>query len=454
MTCRFLPVMVFTFVAALTVNGCVTVAPAPKQARVEMVDSGGVLDSAARAEFIDKMTRWSDTEVVGAMFDDIATLSHAPLYMDNKVDLLVDGPQTYERMTKAIESAQHYVLLESYIFADDKVGTKFAELLARRSREGVVVKVIYDSFGSGGSSNGFFEDMEASGVSVLEFNAVNPLKGETPLDFNYRDHRKILVVDGRVAFTGGINLAQTYSTPSSQPDPEDLKSSGWRDTHIAIRGPAVAAFEQLFLESWRKMGGKTTPVLGNADRYDGDGAEVVAILSSQGGDDIQSEIFEAYLHAMRVAQKKIWITQAYFVPGERFMTHLVEAAGRGVDVRVLVPGVSDSSLVLNASRSRYGELLEAGVRIYERENALLHAKTAVIDGLWSTVGSSNLDYRSFVHNDEVNAVILGRQFALEMEGLFQMDLEASREIVLADWRSRSLWKRFKEKLSWFAEYWI
>lgn len=446
--------LVVSFAVGMALIGCATVAPPPKQAQIELVDSGGELDPASRAKFIAKMTKWSDSGLVKAMFDEIAALSSMPLYMDNHVELLIDGPKTYERMTEAIESAEQYVLLESYIFADDEVGRMFAKLLARRSRDGITVKVIYDSFGSASNDHSFFADMESAGVALLEFNDVNPLKDETPLDFNYRDHRKILVVDGKVAFTGGINLSSTYSTSSSWPDKDDLTASGWRDTHIAIRGAAVSGLQDLFLENWKKMGGEVSARIQPRQEYDREGAEVVAIISARGGDGIQSEIFEAYLHAMSVATERIWVTQAYFVPGERFMSHLLQAAKRGVDVRVLVPGVSDSKMVLNASRSRYKELLEGGVAVYERENALLHAKTAVIDGLWSTVGSSNLDYRSFVHNDEVNAVILGRQFALEMEAQFGRDLEESREITLLEWRDRSVWKRVKEKLSWFVEYWI
>lgn len=446
--------MVLSLMLGLALLGCATVAPPPKQAQVEVVDVGGELDPAARERFIERMTEWSDSAVVETMLDEIAALSTLPLYMDNQVDLLIDGPQTYDSMKEAIESAEHYVLLESYIFADDEVGQMFGDLLARRSREGVTVKVIYDSFGSANSNPSFFADMEAAGVTLLEFNVVNPLEGDTPLDFNYRNHRKILVVDGRVAFTGGINLSSTYSSSSSWPEPADLKTSGWRDTHIAVRGPAVSGFQELFLENWQKIGGEVSARLQAQHEHDKEGVELVAIISSQGGDEVQSEIFEAYLHAMNVATKRIWVTQAYFVPGDRFMSHLVHAAQRGVDVRVLVPGVSDSDMVLNASRSRYKELLKGGVAVYERQNALLHAKTAVIDGLWSTVGSSNLDYRSFVHNDEVNAVILGRQFALEMEAQFDKDLEESREITLAQWQDRSIWKRVKEKLSWFVEYWI
>lgn len=451
---KLVPLIAAAFVTSLVLSGCATVTPSPRQDPVPVVDSSGELDPERRAEFLEDMARWSTTDVVDAMLDHIAALSRTPLYMDNEVELLIDGPETYERMTDAIESAEQYVLLESYIFADDEVGRMFSDLLTKRSREGVAVKVIYDSFGSAGADDSFFAEMKSAGVEVREFNTLNPLKGETPLDFNRRNHRKILVVDGKVAFTGGINLSSTYSTSSSWPVIDDPKDSGWRDTHIAVRGPAVSGFQQLFIEYWEAMGGNTPVQIRTPGEFDREGAEVVAIISARGGDDIQSEIFEAYLHAMSVAEERIWITQAYFVPNERFMSQLQAAAQRGVDVRVLVPGVSDSDMVLHASRSRYGQLLKAGVAVYERQDALLHAKTAVIDGIWSTVGSSNLDYRSFMHNDEVNAVILGHQFAKEMEGQFRRDLDHSREMSLSQWQNRSIWTRLKEKFAWLVEYWI
>jgi cardiolipin synthase len=440
--------------SALVVLGCATVEPEPRQSAVPVVGSQGPLDPARRAGFLEAMTEWSDSEVVSSLLDDVIALSQTPLYMDNEVRLLIDGPATYESMISAINGAKHHVLLESYIFADDEVGTMFAELLKKRSREGIVVKVIYDSFGSSGNEVAFFEQMQAAGIELLEFNALNPLKGDTPLDFNNRDHRKILVVDGTVAFTGGINLSSTYSTNSSWPTSADPKQSGWRDTHIEIRGPAAEGFQQLFLQSWVVMGGDSVTSLYTPTDEAGSGREIVAILSARGGDEVRSEIFEAYLSAIAVAKKRIWITQAYFAPDKEFMDALKRAARRGVDVRVMVPGVSDSNAALNASRSRYRELMEAGAAVYERQNALLHAKTAVIDGIWSTVGSSNLDNRSFLHNDEANAIIIGHRFAEEMQVQFEKDERSSVRIDLSSWKDRSFWKRLKEKLSWIAEYWI
>ena len=440
--------------SVLLCTACATVDPAPKRQALVIVGSKGALDPAHEATLTRQLREQSGSDVVAQMLDDIARLSHTPLYADNDVQLLVDGPQAYASMMAAIAEAEHHILLESYIFSDDEIGAKFANLLTRRSQEGVDVRIIYDSFGSVESGGEFFERMEDAGIALIEFNALNPLKDQNPLDINNRNHRKILVVDGRVAFTGGINLSGTYATSSSWPSNDDPERSGWRDTHVVIRGPAALGFQALFLDSWRRLGGLDERPIQTPTQFPEAGSEVVANLSAEGGDEVRSEIFEAYLKAIEVARDRIWITQAYFVPDKRFMTRLKQAAKRGVDVRIIVPGVSDSALVLSASRSRYGDLLEAGVNLYERQHALLHAKTAVIDGIWATVGSSNLDTRSYLHNDEANAVILGRKFAEDMEALFRDDLEQSRQVTWSQWKQRSLWERLGEKLSWLFEYWI
>lgn len=381
-------------------------------------------------------------------------LSDTPLYDDSRVQLLIDGPATYAAMLESIRSASRVILLETYIFADDEIGQKFAQQLIAKSQQGVQVRIIYDSLGSVTSKDSFFESMQAAGIEIIEFHNLNPLEGGNPLNFNVRDHRKLLMVDGTVAYTGGINLSNTYSSSSKDRKRKDPKADGWRDTHIAVYGPAVQGFEKIFRDNWTEHGGKPFDLTEAESGHNAAGEEIVAVLSAQGGDGEESPIFHAYLDAMKVARHRIWITQAYFAPDEGFLDELGDAARRGVDVRVIVPGVSDSQLVLNASRSRYGRLLEAGVRIYESNSSLLHAKTAVIDGIWSTVGSSNLDYRSFLHNDEVNAVVFGVSFARSLEDQFLDDIAESRAISLDEWHDRSLFKRVKEWISWPLEYWL
>ncbi len=381
----------------------------------------------------------------------IERLTDAPLYRDNDAELLLDGPQTHAAMLDAIAAAEHHVHLESYIFADDDVGAEFAAALAAKAREGVAVRVIFDAIGSRGGADGFWMSLENAGVAVREFNPPDPVQDQNPFDIDTRDHRKLLIVDGRVAFTGGINIDRHYARPSDTVGGAS-NSSGWRDTHIRIAGPAVAAFQQLFVDLWEQLdepvGDLYAPPARRLDRGD----TLVRVLASVGGDDELSEIWIAYQAAAKVAADRIWITQSYFAPDEELMAAITEAAARGVDVRILVAGFSDSDLLLNASRAYYGDLLEAGISVFESQEHILHAKTMVVDGYWSTVGSSNLDYLSFLHNHEANAVILGAKFAAQLEDAYLADLENAVQIDAEQWRRRSLWQRAKELASYFVRY--
>ena len=420
-----------------------------------VVDRDGPVARDEADRMLDRIARRApDPEAFEALLNTIGSLSDAPLYTDSSATLLIDGPATYARMLHAIAGASDYVHLETYIFADDEVGRRFRDVLLGKRREGVEVRIIYDSVGSMASSNAFFEEMERAGIELIEFHPINPITGGNPLNANVRDHRKLLVVDGRVAFTGGVNLSNTYSSSSSRARRPDLLADGWRDTHVAVEGPAVQGFARAFAQNWREQGGESDALKPAPEDTDRSGTDIIAVLDAEGGDAIESPIFHAYRQAMRAARHRIWITQAYFAPDDEFLEDLRSAAERGVEVRLIVPGITDSALVANASRSRYGNLLKHGVKICERTSAVLHAKTAVIDGLWSTVGSSNLDYRSFLHNDEINAIIVGERFANQMERQFIEDLEDCRPISYEEWRSRPLLDRLKEFFSWTIEYWL
>lgn len=382
-------------------------------------------------------------------------ISDEPLFKDNEVELLVDGPETYAAMLSAIVAARRHVHLETYIFNEDDVGRRFADALLERSAAGVEVRVIYDSVGSYGSSPEFFGRMKEGGIGLVEFHPVNPATGGNPLDLNVRDHRKLLITDGQVAFAGGLNIDENYSSSSVVRRRSRATTAGWRDTHIRIRGPAVAGFQRLFLGNWAEGGG--APPADEAVLFPepvARGTNLVRVLSSVGGNDEVSPIRIAYGLAMEAASERIWITQSYFAPDADFLATMTAAAARGVDVRIMVTGVSDSAMLLHISRSCYGELLRAGVKIYESSEVLLHAKTAVIDGVWSTVGSSNLDYRSFIHNHEVNAVVVGEDFGNRMESLFRKDIALSKPIALAEWEDRPLLDRIKERLSRVVQYWL
>jgi cardiolipin synthase len=302
----------------------------------------------------------------------------------------------------------------------------------------------------------FFDRMRNGGIRLVAFNPINPAKVRgNGWKVNNRDHRKILIVDGKVAFTGGINISDTYSKSSpfrSKSRPTDKSQVGWRDTHVRIEGPAVAAFQWMFIQAWTNQDADD---LRDADYFPAlapAGDRIVRVLGSKPGGKF--EIYKAYLLAMQEAKKSIHITMAYFVPDPQTVAALKDAVKRGVDVRIVLPSVSDSGLVFHAGRAFYDDLLASGVKIHELKLAVLHAKTAVIDGVWSTVGSTNLDTRSFLHNSEVSVIVMGAGFGAEMERAFQDDLKNSTEIMLAAWRARPWSMRFKEWSARIWDYWL
>ncbi len=370
-------------------------------------------------------------------------LSGSPLIKGNRVKLLVDGPATYAAMFRAVRNARNHINLETYIFEDDEADRKLADLLLRKRARGVRVNLIYDSYGSSGTPDSFFQRLRDGGVNVVAFNPINPLKIIGKRRITYRDHRKILVVDGKLAITGGVNLSQVYSSRSFGKEREGKKQLPWRDTDVQIEGPAVAEFQKLFLATWRKQKG---PALGRRNFFPHlkeKGDALVEVIGSVAGAENRTT-FVMYVSAITFAEKSIHLTSAYFDPDEQTVKALIDAARRGVDVKIVVPGDSDLPLALYAGQYYYSGLLEAGVKLYQRRNAMLHAKTAVIDGVWSTVGSTNMDFWSFARNDEVNAIILCKSFAAEMENLFAKDIADSDQIHKKQWETRPLFPRVRE----------
>ncbi|MEO7743597.1 MAG: cardiolipin synthase [Usitatibacter sp.] len=375
-------------------------------------------------------------------------LAGNPLSIGNRVQLLQDGPATYAAMLAAIASAKHHVHLETYIFEADEVGQKFADALAARVRAGVKVRVVYDAVGSIGTPKTFFKAMEDRGIEVAEFGPVNAgtvlLRGPA---LNHRNHRKLTVVDGRVAFLGGINISGVYASGSLGSHMSSDKADGsppWRDTQVRIEGPAVADLQKGFLRMWAQIRKEET--LTDARLFpaaDKGGPHAVRVVEAWVDEGI-NPLYVTLISAVQNAEARVYITMAYFVPHQELVAALKDAARRGVDVQLLLPGRTDHWLVFHAGRSFYEELLEAGVKIFERDSRLLHAKTATIDGVWSTVGSTNLDWRSLADNDEVNAVVLGPEFADGMQAAFSRDLGHSQQILPEAWRSRPWSDRVRE----------
>ena len=412
----------------------------------------GPLSARRSAAIVAELKRKSgDLDILDKQITLEQEIVGSPLMVGNKVTLLQDGPATYQAMFAAIGRAKDHVNVESYIIEAGDVGQRFADLLLERQARGVQVNVIYDSVGAFGTNQAFFDRLSQAGVQVLEFNPVNPLVVKKSWTLNHRDHRKLLVVDGRTAFLGGINISSVYSSGSSvgrKTGPVDT-TRGWRDTDIQIDGPVVGEFQKLFVETWNKQQGKPLAQKNYFPTIAPQGKEIVRAIGST-PDDPYSLIYLTLISAISNAEKQVYLANAYFVPDPQLLKALLDAAGRGVDVRLILPSHSDSATVYYAGRSHYSQLLAGGVKIYERSGALLHSKTAIVDGVWSCVGSSNLDWRSALDNDEINAVILGREFAQQMQAAFAKDIASSDAIELESWQRRSLLLRLKE---WSARLW-
>jgi cardiolipin synthase len=413
------------------------------------------LTPAMRTLMAKRWARAGDLKTVAAL-EEAAT--GYPLVVGNKVTLLFDGPQTMAEMLKAISEAKNNINLETYIFDQDEMGMKFADMLIEKQKAGVTVNVMYDSVGTIGVPQAFFDRMRAAGIHLVAYNPINPARLKNPdWKVNNRDHRKVLIVDGKIAFTGGINISADYAKSSpfrskARAQATSTSQVGWRDTHVKVEGPAVAEFQYQYIKQWTGQDATDLPDVDYFPALKPMGDKAVRVVAVQPDGDF--EMFKAYNLAIQQAKKSVHITSAYFVPDQQTVDALKAAARRGVDVRVILPGKSDSSLVFYAGHALYEELLDSGVKIYQLRLAVLHAKTAVIDGNWSTVGSTNIDMRSFMHNSELNVVVLGDDFGHSMESAFAEDERNSDEITVDAWHHRPWTDRMREWAARLMDYWI
>ncbi|MBI3814816.1 MAG: cardiolipin synthase [Nitrospinae bacterium] len=358
----------------------------------------------------------------------------------NKVTLLKDGREAFPSMIHAIEEASFTVNLETYILRSDKTGWRFGEALAKKAAEGVEVNLIYDSVGSIDCGEDFLQFLQNHRVRVMEYNPIAPWK--KGWQWLRRNHRKILVVDGRIGFTGGINIADDYADIAEG-------GKGWRDTHIKIEGPAVRELQKLFLSTWKRDAGirKYYPLLDDA------GDTPVQIVGSRERKN-RKAVKRLYIQAIKNAKREIYLTNAYFVPDRGALRAIRNARRRGVEVTLILPGVSDVKVVRYASRSLYSRLLSYGIKIFEREGQVLHSKTAVIDGEWITIGSCNMDHRSYLYDLEVNAVVYSREFGEKMRGMFIDDLKNCRRIDREEWKDRPFTEKLIEKFCFRFRHWM
>ena len=364
----------------------------------------------------------------------------SPVTAGNDVKVLVNGESKFPDVLDAIKAAKHHIHIEYYIYADDETGGQIAEVLIQKAQEGVIVRFMYDDFGSYWLRKKMVKRLKEAGVKIFPFYKINFIAFASRL--NYRNHRKIVVVDGSVAFVGGINVADKYVNNAKK------QKLFWRDTHLRIEGPGVRYLQYLFLCDWGfcskenvKPDDKLFP---DPESLPVKGNKFVQIAASGPDSDIPTILY-SLLQGINLAEEEILITTPYFIPGDSIKDAMMSAALGGVIVKLLVPGESDSRLVNAAAKSHYADLLNAGIEIYLYKKGFVHAKTMVIDRKVAIVGSANMDYRSFDLNFEVNAIVYDRKIASELADVFEEDLKHAKRINAKAWNNRPVHIQLAEK---------
>ena len=423
--------------------------------QVQVRDRTGAVAPAEERRVLAAVKAEGDGELTEHHLRVLAASGEVDLYRGNSTKLLLDGPATFGAMKAAIERARGRVLLESYIVEDSKMADELSALLSRKVSQGVSVALMYDGVGSFTTDEKYFDNLSAAGVAVCKFNPVNPLERPGYWGINHRNHRKVLVVDEDVAFTGGINISRAYSSGSFGRPRAAATTTRCSNAAGATRTSSCAArwcahshaasapcgHRKAARCTGRRQPRRPMPSRGNGWSRCSKAIRAIPPIASTPRCCRRSKPRDA-------ASTSRWRTLRR---APTWSWHWPTAARRGVDVALVLPGRSDFTLVLHAGRSYYDELLSAGVRIHEMDEAVMHAKTAVIDGVFSTVGSSNMDWRSWVANNEINAIVLGSDFGKELEAVFQRDVAQSRPVQLDGWRERGLSKRMMEQIGRMAE---
>ena len=369
------------------------------------------------------------------------TSEMSPLTSGNAAALLINGEEKFPAVIKALEEAKDHIHIEYYIYENDKIGKAMEEILIRKAKQGVTVRFIYDDFGSRGIRKNIAVRLKNAGVETYPFYKIPFFRMVNHM--NYRNHRKIIVIDGKKAFVGGINVSDKYIN-----EPGSANKLFWRDTHLMIEGPGVYYLQYLFISDWNFCSGTALENIKHyfpeANKHNMPGDKLVQIAAS-GPDSINPTVLYSLLYAMYQAQNEILITTPYFIPDQSLMDALIVAALGGVSVQLLVPEKSDSRLVALAASSYYADLLAAGVKIFFYQDGFVHAKTLVVDKKIAVVGTANMDLRSFDLNFEVNAIVYDDELATSLANTFYSDIKDAELLDPSEWSNRSVTRKFMEK---------
>jgi len=404
----------------------------------KIINDNRLLDEIRQKIVHESEKTWDTGEMEVKSHMELARLllhDNSPLTGNNEVKLLINGEEKFPEVIKALEAAQHHIHIEYYIFENDGIGNQIKDILIRKAAEGVKVRFIYDDFGSRGIRKKFAQELRDGGVETFPFYKIwfIALSNRT----NYRDHRKIIVIDGCTGFVGGINVSDRYINPTKP---------YWRDTHVMIKGPGVYYLQYLFICDWNFCCGTKLDIMPEYFCSQKTKGKAIVQIVASGPDSDTPIIMFSLMQTISLAKEELLITSPYFIPGDTILNAICAAAMSGVKIKLLVPLKSDSALVNAAARSYYSEVLDAGVEIYLYKKGFVHAKTVVSDGQLAIIGTANMDHRSFELNFEVNSMIYDSNIAQQLKKAFLNDLKDSVQINPKTWDKRTLFKQLPEKL--------
>jgi cardiolipin synthase len=373
----------------------------------------------------------------------LEAITDAKLNHCNKLEVFTNGDHFYEAELQAIGKAKKNINIEAYIFQEGEIAGQFVEALTERARAGVKVKIVIDGLGSMGTKDAYFDDLKKAGGKFAWY---HPVRWNTIPHYNNRTHRELMVIDGTIGFIGGAGIADHWYKQTSKDQPR------WRDTMVRVEGDAVPNLQATFAENWLESSGE---LIAGPDYFPiihGDRAQTAMIVNSMpsAGGSTRARVLMQSLIAS--AHKSILITSPYFLPDQSMQEEIIRARKRGVQVKIISPGKKSDHMVTRSSSQRsYGKLLQAGAQIYEYQPAMIHAKILIVDAVWSVVGSTNFDNRSFGLNDEVNLAVFDEAFAARLADDFAHDLTQTEQITYEQWASRPLWRRAPELVGWVIE---